>query len=160
MRLTKFLPLAAILLVACVDTTGITGDIHKMPHPKSNAVAAVTVVEYADFQCPACAAAHEKIVKPLLEQYGSKVRFEHRHFPLQSIHQYAMNLAEASECAADQGKFWEFADMAFEHQKELGVGVIRQWAQSLSLDMDLFDRCTKSHIKRDALIAEYDGVKI
>lgn len=102
---------SALLLAACVDTTGISPTSSRPPRGNANAL--VTVMEFADFQCPACMSAHATINKPLFEKYGSQVRFEFRHFPLRNIHRFALDLAEASECAADQGKFWEFVDLAY-----------------------------------------------
>lgn len=145
----------ALALSACgVDTTGISPDVTH--GPKGNANASVVVAEYADLQCPACRAAHLTLNGPLLEKYGSKIRFEFHHFPLQNIHRFAMDLAEASECAADQGKFWEFEAMAYDKQQELKKGSIETWAKDLGLDMELFGRCTESNIKRKAILASYD----
>lgn len=125
--------------------------------PRGNPQSVVTVTEYADFECPACGAAHATIVKPLLEKYGSQVRFDFRHFPLRSIHRYTMDLAEAAECAADQGKFWEYVDAAFEKQQDLKKGSAQLWGEELVSDKDMFSRCIRSHIKQDAIIAEYDA---
>ncbi len=141
-------------LVACgVDTTGLSKDSSRTP--AGNPDAAITVVEYADLQCPACRTANQTIVQPLVKQYGSEIRYEFRHFPLRTIHQYTMDLAETAECAADQGKFWEYLDTAFEKQPELTKSSVRQWAADLGLDMPLLDRCVKSHIKRDEILADY-----
>lgn len=148
------LALSLLTLVACVDTTGLSPDSKRTA--RGNPDAPVVVAEFADLQCPACAAAQDQILKPLLQKYGQQVRFELHHYPLQSIHRYARDLAEASECAADQGKFWEFVDLAFEQQKDLEKGIWTQWAASLKLDTALFDRCVASHIKRKTVLADYD----
>lgn len=79
--------------------------------------APVTVVEFADFQCPYCAGA-ELIVKQILSQYPDKVKFVYRHFPLTTIHPYAMEAAIASECANDQGRFWDIHDLLYSNQNE------------------------------------------
>ena len=148
---------SALLLAACgVDTTGLSADLHNQPHPQTSANAAVTVIEYADLQCPACKAAHTTIVKPLIEKYGTQIRYEFRHLPLSSIHRFAIDAAEAAECAADQGKFWEFVDIVYERQDTLSREALTEWGNELELDMDLFGRCRDSHIKRDAIIASYD----
>lgn len=149
------------LLTACVDTTGISPDSTKSTNPQSNANAAVSVVEYGDLQCPACRAAYTIIDQPMLKQYGSQINFTWKQFPLTSLHQYAMAAAEASECAADQGKFWEFVDLDYTHQDQLSTQSLQDWAKQLNLNMDLFGRCTKSHIKRKAILAEYgEGQKL
>lgn len=146
-----------LFLAACgVDTTGLSPDLHNEPHPSTSANAAVTVMEYADFQCPACKAAHTVILKPLVEKYGTQIRYEFHHMPLSSIHRFAIDAAEAAECSADQGKFWEFADIVFERQDTLSREALTQWGRELELDMELFERCRDSHIKRDGVIASYD----
>lgn len=157
MQLSRtFLFLSALLLSACVDTTGIRTELTRMPHPKSNHAATVVVREYADLQCPACRSAFEQLNPLLLEKYGNSIRFEFMHFPLRAIHPWAMPAAEASECAADQGKFWEYTDRVYAEQDKLSAAQLTVWADQLQLDRDLFDRCTKSHAKRDAILEEYD----
>lgn len=145
----------SIALAACVDTTGISADSSKTPHPSTDANASVTVTEYGDLQCPSCQAAQSLVVEPLIQKYGKQISFEFRQFPLQALHPYAMIAAEASECAADQGKFWEFIDMDFDNQSSLSQDSIMKWATDLKLDMELFGRCFKSHIKRPTIQAEY-----
>ena len=144
-----------VLLAACVDTTGLTATIHTDAHPETSQNALVTVTEYADLQCPACRAAHGSLVKPLIEKYGTQIAYDFRHFPLRS-HRYAMESAEASECAADQGKFWEFVDHTYLNQPDLSSETLRAWAKELGLDTDLFGRCVDSHIKRKAIQASYE----
>ncbi len=158
-RMKRFLSLAALSLglVACVDTTGLSAESSRPSHPRSNANAAVVVEEFADLQCPSCKAASTMIVPPMLEKYGAQIRYDYHQFPLSSIHRYAMDAAEASECAADQGKFWEFVDVAFAKQEELSPAALDAWGEALELDTDLYERCRASHIKRDTIQAEYDA---
>ncbi len=77
--------------------------------------APITFVEFSDFECPFCARAYPT-VKQVLDAYKGKILFVYKHFPLTSIHPRAQKMAEASECARDQGKFWEFHDAVFENQ--------------------------------------------
>lgn len=151
---------SALVLASCgVDTTGISAESTR--GAAGNASGAVTVTEFADIQCPACRSAYDLLEKPLIDKYGTQVRFEFRHFPLQTIHPYALELAEASECAADQQKFWEYISLAYEKQPDLKKGSATEWAQALGLDMDLFGRCLSSHIKRDTVLEDYDlGIKL
>ena len=121
---------AFLALVACVDTTGLSATIHQDVHPDTAQNALVTVTEYADLQCPACRSAHASLTKPLIEKYGTRIGYDYRHFPLSSIHRFAMEAAEASECAADQGKFWEFVDHDYEHQEDLSSDTLRDWAHT------------------------------
>lgn len=145
-----------LALAACTDTTGLSGTIHTDAHPDTAQSALVTVTEFGDLQCPACKSAQDVVVEPLIAKYGTQIRFEFRHFPLASIHRFAMEAAEAAECAADQGMFWEFVEHAYEHQSELSSEALRDWARTLGLDTDLFDRCVRSHVKRKAIQASYD----
>lgn len=145
-----------VFLAACVDTTGLSSAIHTDVHPDTSENALVTVTEYADLQCPACRAAHASLVQPLVAKYGTQIRYDFRHFPLSSIHRYAMEAAEASECANDQGKFWEFVDLAYEKQSDLTSEAMREWGSDLGLDAELFGRCIDSHVKRKAIQASYD----
>jgi len=144
---------SVLLLSACIDTTGISPESTRPSKGSPNGI--VVVQEFADLQCPSCKAAHTQINEKLLEKYGSKIRFEFRHFPLRSLHRFAQNLAEAAECSADQGKFWEFVDIAFANQESVSKQAIQDWAVQLGLDMDLFNRCTRSHIKKATIESDY-----
>lgn len=151
----KFLTITAftIVLAAC----GNSGPAEESSRqPKGNPNAAVTVWEFADLQCPACRAAHTQINDPLMQRYGNDIALQHMHFPLRSIHRYALEAAEASECAADQGKFWEYADLAFENQPDMDSDELIVWAEELNLDMDEFNRCVKSGEKRDIVLSDYE----
>lgn len=152
----KLLPVLALALAltACVDKTGLSAQSSRPP--RGNPDAGVTVLEFADLQCPACRAAHTLISKPLLEKNGTKMRLVFKHFPLQQLHRFALEGAEAAECAADQKRFWEFVDMDYEKQDDLNSEALRTWAKDLGMDVPLFDRCIKSHIKRKFVLSEYD----
>src|SRR3989344_3062830 len=154
-----FLLLSFVLLSACVDTSGLNGQSSRTPHPKSNANAVVVVMEFADLQCPACQAAHEHIVSPILQKYGSQIRYDFMHFPFRSIHRYALDAGETAECAADQGKFWEFVDLAYKKQADLNYDALLQWGKELELDVALLERCWKSRIKKSAVLSDYEKGK-
>ncbi len=79
--------------------------------------ASVTIVEFSDFQCPACRSA-EPLVKSILEQNPDDVELVYRHFPLSNIHPYAQLAGQASEVAAEEEVFWEYHDLLFENQTE------------------------------------------
>jgi protein-disulfide isomerase len=101
-------------------------------------MAKVTIVEFSDFQCPHCAAAHPELVR-LLREFEGQVRLVYKYFPL-SGHSRAAPAARAAEAARAQGKFWEMHDLLFEHQRELEDDDIRKYAQQLGLDMERFER--------------------
>lgn len=113
-------------------------------HVQGLATAAVTVVEYADFECPYCAEAHP-IVKEIQRQLGASLRFVYRHFPRSDIHPHARHAAEAAEAAAAQSKFWEMHDTLFEHQAALDDTYLAQYAVQLGLAMDQFTRVMEQH---------------
>ena len=146
--------IGSLIFAACgVDTTGLSAESTRTMMGSETAL--VTVTEYGDLQCPACKSAHEMLTKPLLATYDGKIRLEFKHFPLQNIHVYALEAAQAAECAADQGKFWEFFDMNYEKQKDLSSAALRTWAAELKLDTELFDRCVKSGIKKQTVLADF-----
>jgi formate-nitrite transporter family protein len=95
--------------------------------------AAVTLLEYGDFQCPHCGAA-PYVLKDLIAQAGDQFRLAYRHFPLTQIHPSAQRASEASEAASAQGKFWPMHDMLFEHQDALDDYDLVVYARTLGLD--------------------------
>jgi len=157
MKSSLSLPLIGfVLLSACAPGSS---DVSSRT-PKGNPNAVVVVQEFADLQCPACRAAHSSISTPLIEKYGDTIRFDIMHFPLRSIHRFALEAGEASECAADQGKFWEFVDLAYEKQQELSSESLGVWAAELELNMTAFNRCMSSHAKRDIVLADYEAGRV
>ena len=107
--------------------------------------APVTIVEFSDFQCPYCARFFEQTFPQLKENYikTGKVKLAFRHLPL-SFHQYAQKTAEASECANEQGKFWEYHDTVFNNQDQLSDTILSTWAGEIGLDVKKFDDCLES----------------
>ena len=99
--------------------------------------APVTVVEFTDFQCPACAAMHP-VLEEVLKSYGNKVRFVVRDFPLDQ-HENARKAAEAANAAHAQGKFFEYAALLFKNQKALDVASLKKYASDLALNRARFD---------------------
>jgi protein-disulfide isomerase len=110
-------------------------------HIRGDKNAKVLIVEYSDFECPYC-----KRANPTVEQvsttYGKDVALVFRHFPL-SFHANAKPAAIASECAAAQGKFWEYHDILFEKSPALTADNLVQYATDLKLDVDKFKTCIK-----------------
>jgi protein-disulfide isomerase len=98
--------------------------------------ALVTVVEYGDFECPYCGQA-EPVVRELLAAYGD-VRYVWRHLPLTDVHPRAELAAEASEAAANQGKFWPMHDLLLERQQDLRPADLVRHASELGLDVERF----------------------
>ncbi|MBI3634113.1 MAG: DsbA family protein [Candidatus Yonathbacteria bacterium] len=114
----------------------------------------VTLVEYGDFQCPACGA-YYPVVEKVLEEYKDRLSFTYRHFPLPQ-HKNALNASYAAEAAGKQGKFWEMYTMIFEHQsdwsEETNAGkTFEGYAKSLNLDMIQFATDVNSSTTKDSV---------
>jgi protein-disulfide isomerase len=124
---------------------------------KGNSDASVTLVEYSDLQCPACAA-FQPVIAQLIEQYGEDLRFEYKHFPL-PIHSFAVQAAVAAEAAGQQDMFFEYHDLLFENQpiwsgSQTPNTFFMQYATELGLDMDMFRRHMNSSMLRDKVREE------
>lgn len=116
--------------------------VHVAYDPKrvrGGATASVMIVEFSDYQCPYCRQA-EATVEALLAKYGDKVRFSYRDFPLTTLHPQAMIAAEASRCAEEQGKFWEYHDELFK-AASLEKSSLVEYARNLKLDSAQFESC-------------------
>jgi len=109
-------------------------------HTFGNRAATVELLEYGDFECPDCGEAYP-IIKLLKEEMREKLVVVFRHMPLDQlypIHPNATLAAEATEAAANQGKFWEMHDALFEHQADLSDEVLEQLAEEIDLDLEKF----------------------
>jgi len=112
---------------------------------KGDKNAPVTIIEFSDFQCPYCERFYTQTLPLIDEKYikTGKVKIVFRDFPL-GFHQYAKKASEASECADQQGKFWDYHDKLFENQKALDISSLKQYAKELGLDTAKFDTCLDS----------------
>lgn len=108
-------------------------------HIRGNKNAEVTIIEYSDFECPFCNNFHPTL-QQVMDNYGDKVRWVYRHFPL-SFHPQAQPSANAAECAAEQGKFWEYADGLFANQASLGDDFYKQLATNVGLNVAKWQDC-------------------
>jgi protein-disulfide isomerase len=134
-----------------------------------NPDAPVTIVEYSDFQCPACLAFHEQTESLLVEQYinTGKVHFIYRSMGTW-IGAESAAAAEAAYCASDQGKFWDYHDILFANQQGENVGGYKEkrllaFAENLGLNMSDFRACLSSdkyadRVAQDRLDGEQQGV--
>jgi protein-disulfide isomerase len=96
--------------------------------------ARVTIIEYADFECPTCKVAAPTI-KMLLDQFPNQIRFAYRHFPLEDAHPHAVLAAEASETAAAQDRFWPMHELLFGNQAHLKDKDLHRYALEIGLEM-------------------------
>lgn len=153
----------AVFLFSKPETSYSRGDM--LPQEtitKGNTKAAVYLVEYSDFQCPAC-----KVVKPyideLMAEYKENIVFGYRHFPIYTKHAFSQKAALFAEAAGRQNKFWEMYDYLFENQEVLSDNTLWQGVEKLELDKatfekDLEDPSLKDKISRDVESAKKFGV--
>jgi Na+/H+ antiporter NhaA len=131
-------------------------------HVRGGEDAPVTLLEYGDYECPYCGQA-EATIRELLDSFGEQLRYVWRHLPLGDVHPDAQMAAEASEAAAEQGRFWEMHDALLAHQGELGAADLREHARRLGLDLERFwealrRRRLAPRVERDVASADASGV--
>jgi protein-disulfide isomerase len=130
-------------------------------HVRGPESAQVTIVEYGDFECPFCGRA-ESVLRELLAEHGD-VRYVWRHLPLTDVHPHAQLAAEAAEAAADQGAFWAYHDLLFDHQDELRARDLLAYARQLGLDAGRIEESLRKHagaarVAEDVDSADLSGV--
>ena len=128
-------------------------------HIIGDETAPVTIVEFSDFQCPACRSATATL-DGVLGKYEGEIKFIYRHFPLTSIHKNAMAASIASEAAGEQGKFWEYSKALFDKQdaweklgnpQDLFVNLAKEIGVA---DLDKFKNEIGKQMKRDLILAD------
>lgn len=159
---------AVVLIGASVWYSSYVGEqanegVSFEPHVLGNADSDVVLVEYSDFQCPACGQ-FAPIVKDVLAEYGEELRFEYRHFPLTSIHPYAVPAARAAEAAGQQGEFFAMHDLLFENQTTWSNSgnpnvFFTQYAEEIGLDMDLFNQHMKASLITNKINDEFNEAR-
>lgn len=133
-------------------STPLALQVESIDHVKGNPEAAVTLVEYGDYECPGCAS-FAPIVAQAAENFADDLKVVYRHFPLPN-HPNSLPAAYAAEAAAVQGKFWEMNDLLFMQQREWMIesnpqAKFEEYAQSLELEIDKFKQDMESQQVRD-----------
>jgi protein-disulfide isomerase len=130
---------------------------------KGNPEAETTLIEYSDFQCPACVYYYE-LMEDVMAEFGSHMKFAYRHFPLKSIHPNATLAAQASEAAGIQGKFWEMYELLFKYQSdwsdlktEKAEEEFIKYATGLDLNVKQFIDDLNSKKVKDEVEGEYQS---
>lgn len=132
------------------DADWVRGDVNK---------AQVVLVEYSDYECPFCQRHHPTMQK-IMQDYGDKVAWVYRHFPLTSIHPQANPAALAAECVGEQkgnDGFWKFTDAMFDNQDQLGDTFYEQTAKSLGVNVDTYTSCYTSKKYAQKVSEQYNG---
>lgn len=140
----------------------LTLPVNDRDHIQGNIRAPVTLLEYGDFECPYCLRAYS-VIKGVQADFGQRLKFVFRNFPLSSVHPHAEFAAEAAESAGAQNKFWEMHDYLYDNQSDLGRGLYLESARALQLDekkflSDLSERRFKERVKEDFMSGVKSGV--
>ncbi len=140
---------------------GPSVDTKLLVNEKSNTLstpsATLTLVEFADFQCPSCASAHP-LVKALVDKYKNNLNYVFRHFPLDQ-HKNANAASLAAEAAAEQDKFWEMQDLLFANQSEWSEEknpntFFSSYAKELKLDVKKFNNALEKKLYQEKVDAD------
>lgn len=142
-----------------VDMDKLVADDDPQRGPKN---AKITIVEFSDYQCPFCERFYQQTLPELLRDYGDKVRFAFKDFPL-PMHPEAQKAHESAHCAGDEGKYWEMHDILFENRNSLDVDALKRYASKLGLNAAKFNQCLESgkyekSVKEDMRVARTVGV--
>lgn len=137
---------------------GNANDVRTEDHIKGLTTAPVTLIEYSDFQCPACAA-YFSVVKQLEEAFPKDLRVVYRHYPLTQVHQNALGASLATEAAAKQNKFWEMHDVLFSRQRDWSTlsnptDKFLEYAKELGMNEAQFTTDTASNESKDRIKAD------
>lgn len=121
----------------------------------------ITLVEYSDFQCPACGS-YYPILEQLRGEFQNELRLVYRHYPIREIHANAEPAAFAAEAAGKQGKFWEMHDMLFDFQSvwsedRNAKDRFKEYAQTLELDVEQFENDLTSSEVSDTVLSDYQS---
>ena len=111
--------------------------VSESDHSHGGEGAALTLLQYGDFQCSYCRLAFDS-VKKIQVEFGGELRFVHRNFPNSEVHPDAWNAAKAAEAAALRGKFWEMHDLLYMNQEKLDLESLRGYARQLGLEDAVF----------------------
>lgn len=127
-------------------------------HTKGEGASGVTLIEYGDFQCPACKQ-YEPMVQEIISKYSSDITFQFRNFPLTSLHPNAFAASRAAEAAAKQGKFWEMHDKLYASQDDWARAtppnkIFETYATQLELDLEKYKTDFKSSAVNDTINAD------
>lgn len=133
-------------------TSGTTAPpLRANDHVEGSRTAPAVLIEYSDFQCPACGA-YQPIIDAVLKQVGSRIALVYRHYPLTQLHQSAQLAAQASEAADRQGAFWPYHDLLFQRQAS--------WPQALDVRQTFIDYAQELKLDTKKFAADLDSAEV
>jgi protein-disulfide isomerase len=118
--------------------------------------AAITIIEFSDYECPYCQRWHAEVFTRLMDAYPNQVRLVYRDFPLSSIHPNAFSAAEAANCANEQGGFWDYHNRLFSMELGLSKSAYQEYASQLDLDESEFNDCLDSGKYQEEVQSDFD----
>jgi protein-disulfide isomerase len=136
--------------------------VTRRDHHAGPLAAAAQLLEYGDFECPACGAVHP-LVKAIRQAMGDTLCFAFRNFPLTNIHPHAESAAEAAESAGAQGSYWKMHDLLFENQEALDIDALGDYAELIGLDAsrligEVLAHAHQSRVREDFMSGTRSGV--
>ena len=161
-----------VLTVACASGTAAQPKFVGVDDDPvlGDAAAPVTIIEFGDYQCPSCRMFWVDVEPRLKRDYidTGKVKLVFRDFPIVEIHPEAVVAAVAAQCAAEQGKYWQYHDKLFREQDRPGesvdrfkIGDLKKWGADVRLDTAAFNQCLDSARYKDEVAKDYaDGVAV
>ena len=136
--------------------TRLAVPVTDLDHSQGLSDAAVTLVEYGDYECPDCLNA-QPIIAELKRHFKDRLRIIFRHFPMSSVHPFASAAALAAEAAGAQGRFWDMHDALFRHQAELANIDLTHLALRIGLEVYRFQRDSEAKMYGKRIRTDYDG---
>ena len=141
------------------ETARLTLPVASRDHSIGPGDAAVTLVEYGDYECSYCGQAYP-ILQEVVAYFGDRLQFVFRNFPISTLHPHAQHAAEAAEFASEMGSFWPMHDLLYENQRALDDGHLRLYAEQIGLDSDQFARGMADHVTADRVREDFmSGVR-
>ena len=131
-------------------------EIGNLP-PRGDPNASIKIIEFSDFQCPACKASHP-IIDRIFQDYQGEVVLYYRYFPL-PMHENSFIAAEAAECANRQGRFWEYHNILFENQDKLDKNNLKKYAENLGLNKEKFNICLDNEETKEIVLIDVNNAK-
>ncbi|TCD11139.1 DsbA family protein [Pedobacter frigidisoli] len=131
-------------------------EVSSHDHIQGAASAAITIVEFGDYQCPYCGDAYP-IVKEIQDAFGDQIRLAFRNFPLQESHEFAYGAAVAAEAAALQDKFWEMHDALYENQYRINADLFEELAETIGLDLERFQQDVEAANVKQKVEADFES---
>ena len=153
--------LLVIMLYFGIDRESVFEVEKGINSARGNPASLITIIEFGDFKCPACKAAHP-VINEILNVYNTSLYY--RNFPLPMHGEISFLSSEAAECANEQDKFWQYHDILFENQDNLNKENLKSYAKEIGLDEEQFNNCLdsekyKQEVEKDINDAKDLGVK-